>query len=119
VRDEVVDFVATWSSKTELPAKAFVRWLTLNPSKYFNWKQRYGMANEHNSSVPRDHWLEPEEQAAIIKFAQENPLEGYRRQTFMMLDKDIAYACPTTVYRVLKKAVSWFSVNRSPVELAF
>jgi putative transposase len=104
VRDEVVDFVATWSSKTELPAKTFVGWLTLNPSKYFNWKQRYGLANEHNARVPRDHWLEPEERQAIIKFAQDNPLEGYRRQTFMMLDKDIAYASPTTVYRVLKKA---------------
>jgi transposase InsO family protein len=110
----VVDFVARWSERTELPAHAFLRWLALNPSKYFDWKKRYGKANEHNARVPRDHWLEPWENQAIIQFAQEHPLDGYRRQTFMMLDADAVAASPSTVYRVLKRAGLLSPWNHTP-----
>ena len=33
-----------------------------------------------------------------------NPLEGYRRLTFMMLDADIVAVSPTSVWRVLSQA---------------
>jgi putative transposase len=40
----------------------------------------------------------------ICNFARQNPLEGYRRMTFMMLDADVVACSPSSVYRVLKKA---------------
>jgi hypothetical protein len=46
--------------------------------------------NEHNGWVPRDFRLEDWEKQAIIGFHLKNPLEGYRRLTFMMLDASIA-----------------------------
>ena len=52
--------------------------------------------------MPRDHWLEKWEKEAIVKFFHEQPLEGYRRLCFMMLDRDIVAVSPATVYRVLK-----------------
>jgi transposase InsO family protein len=76
----------------------------LGSSKYFSWKHRYGKANEHNAKIPRDHWLAQWEQEAIVKFAREHPLDGYRRQAFMMLDEDVVAASPSSVYRVLKRA---------------
>lgn len=42
--------------------------------------------------------------ASIIVFHFQHPLEGYRRLTFMMLDRDIVAVSPSSVYRVLKKA---------------
>lgn len=99
-----------------MPARTFVGWLGIHQSKYFDWKQRYGKANEHNAKVPRDHWLELDEIAAIIAFAQAHPLDGYRRLTFMMLDQDIAYASPSTVYRILSKAGLLNPWNRSPTK---
>lgn len=60
--------------------------------------------NEHNSCVPRDFWLEDWEKHAIIAFHLKNPLEGYRRLTFMMLDADIVAVSPTSVWRVLGQA---------------
>jgi putative transposase len=57
--------------------------------------------NEHNGWVPRDFWLEDWEKQAIIGFHLKNPLEGYRRLTFMMLDADIVAVSPTSVWRVL------------------
>ena len=52
----------------------------------------------------RDHWLTEDEIARICQFARQNPSEGYRRMTFMMLDTDVVCCSPASVYRVLKKA---------------
>lgn len=79
-------------------------WLGLGSSKFHSWKDRYGKANEHNGKIPRDWWIEDWEKQAIIDFQDKNPLEGYRRLTFMMLDKDIVAVSPSTAYRVLKRA---------------
>ena len=61
-------------------------------------------ANEHNGHVPRDHWLEEWERQAILRYHEANPLNGYRRLTFMMLDEDVVAVSPSTVYRVLRTA---------------
>ena len=103
-RDAIVDFVRVWSGKTEIPACRFVRWLAISTSKFHDWKNRFGHVNEHNALVPRDHWLAEDEQQAICAFARANPLEGYRRLAFMMLDADVVACSPSSVYRVLKNA---------------
>jgi putative transposase len=82
----------------------FLLWLGIATSKWHSWKDRYGKANEHNAWIPRDHWLEQAEKQAIVDFHAQYPLEGYRRLTFMMLDRDVAACSPSSVYRVLKAA---------------
>ena len=82
----------------------FIIWLGIAPSKYYDWQSRYGKANEHNALIPRDFWLEDWEKQAIINFYLEHPLEGYRRLTYMMLDRDIVAVSPSSVYRVLSAA---------------
>jgi len=104
IRDLVVDFVKYWSSQTELPLIRFIVWLSISSSKFYNWQQRYGKANEHNGLIPRDFWLEDWEKKAIIDFHHQYPLEGYRRLTFMMLDRDIVAVSPSSTYRVLNEA---------------
>ena len=64
--------------------------------------------------MPRDHWLTEDERRKIIAFAHDNPLEGYRRLTFMMLDRDIVAASPTSVWRVLHQAGLLAKVNGQP-----
>lgn len=104
MRDAVVDFVRTWSEKTEIIADQFIVWLEVSRGKFFDWKKRYGRANEHNCHVPRDNWVTVDEKAAIVAFHDQFPLEGYRRLTFMMIDLDVAYVAPATTYRILKAA---------------
>ena len=58
VRDAIVDYVAYWSEHTEIPARRFVAWLGVAQSKFYDWRLRYGLANEHNALIPRDWWLE-------------------------------------------------------------
>ena len=72
-------------------------WLDITASKFYDWRERYGKVNEHNGWVPRDFWLEEWEKQAIIGFHLKNPLEGYRRLAFMMLD---ATSCGKPVQRV-------------------
>jgi putative transposase len=106
--------VRTWSGKTELPAEKFVGWIGIARGKFFDWKKRYGKANEHNALIPRDFWIEDWERSAIVDFHDANPLEGYRRLTFMMLDQDVVAVSPATTYRVLKAAGRMDRWNRSP-----
>ncbi len=103
-RDQVVDFVRRWSEKTEIGAGRFIEWLGVRASKFYSWRGRYGRVNEHNGWVPRDFWLEAWEKQAIVNFHWKNPLEGYRRLTFMMLDRDVVAVSPASVWRVLSQA---------------
>jgi putative transposase len=103
-RDTIVDFIRTWSDKTDIPVCRFLPWIDIGTSKFHDWKQRFGKVNEHNAWVPRDHWLTNDEKQRICAFARSNPLEGYRRLTFMMLDADQVACSPASVYRVLKGA---------------
>jgi len=101
----VIDFIHTWSGeRSSLPPLQLVDWLGISRSKYYNWRERYGKANEHNALIPRDHWLQDWERRAIIDFQHKFPLEGYRRLTFMMMDRDVVAVSPSSTYRVLKAA---------------
>ena len=99
-----MDFVRRWSQKTEIGAGRFLGWLGMRASKFYSWRERYGRVNEHNGWVPRDFWLEEWEKQAMVAFHLKNPLEGYRRLTFMMLDGDIVAVSPASVWRVLSQA---------------
>ncbi len=99
-----MDFVRSWADKTDLPVGRFLPWLGIGTSKFHDWKQRFGKVNEHNTWVPRDHWLTDAEKMSICGFARQHPFEGYRRLTFMMLDADVVACSPASVYRVLKAA---------------
>ena len=114
MRDEVVDFVDRWTTTTEFPATRLIKWLGIARGKFYDWRKRYGKANEHNGKIPRDHWITDEERQSILDFHDEYPREGYRRLTFMMLDADVVAVSPTTVYRVLSDADRLKRWNRSP-----
>ena len=76
VRDSIVDYVARWSERTEIPVQRFVSWLGVAASKFYDWRTRYGLANEHNALVPRDWWLEAWEKQAILDYYAGHLQEG-------------------------------------------
>ena len=96
--------MARWTKRTELPVKQFLTWLELGVSKFYDWRERFGKVNEHNSQVPRDTWLEDWERQAIVAYHEQHPLEGYRRLAYMMLDADVVAVSASSVYRVLRAA---------------
>jgi len=100
----VVDFVNDLHDRTELPVRRIIGWADIAPGRFYDWRERYGKANEHNGKLPRDHWLLPWEVRAMLAFHEQHPLDGYRRLAFMMLDEGLVAASPATVYRVLRGA---------------
>jgi transposase InsO family protein len=96
--------VNKWSEKTDIPNKLILSWIGVANGKFHSWKDRYGKANEHNGKVPRDFWLENWERQAILDFHSANPMNGYRRLCFMMLDANVVAVSPSTVRNVLKRA---------------
>jgi len=104
VRDGVVDYVRYWSDRTEIGTTIMIDWVGISRSKFYDWQQRYGKVNEHNTWIPRDFWLTDAEKQAIIKYHLDYPLDGYRQLTYMMLDADIVAVSPSSVYRVLLNA---------------
>jgi len=89
-------------------------WMSVASCRFYDWKKRYGKANEHNGKIPRDYWLMEWEKQAIVDFKLKNPLNGTRRLAFMMNDADVVYASPKTVYRVLRDAGVLDSRNVRP-----
>ena len=81
----------------------------INKAKYYNWKERLGKENQHNSNLPKSNWLLPWEREAIINYAKNHYADndyflrdGYRRLTYRMLDEDVVAVSPSSVYRILK-----------------
>lgn len=81
-----------------------VSWIGISLSKYFYWRKNYSKPNSHNGSLPKSHWLDEWEKAAIVSFARKHPETGYRRLAYHMMDEDVVAVSPESVYRVLKSA---------------
>lgn len=81
-----------------------IRWIKITRTKYYDQLNRYGKVNEHNAWIPRDVWMTDYERQAVINYYLDNPLEGYRRLCYMMMDADIVAVSPSSVYRVLTNA---------------
>jgi transposase InsO family protein len=103
LRDKVVDFVHHWNER-EFDRGLLIRGLGIRASKFYSWEKRYGKENEHNGKIPRDHWLHEWEKERIIEFYKDHRTDGYRRVSYMMLDRDLVAVSPATTYRVLANA---------------
>lgn len=76
--------------------------LGLQTQKISEWKKEKIAKVKLN--IPKSHWSTPEEQKAVVDFKKENMCLGYIRLAFMMIDRDIAYFSPSSVYRILVNA---------------
>src|SRR5271165_4286345 len=92
------------SHEAEISIGWFIEKLGIVAGKFYDWRQRYGKANEHNGRVPRDFWLQDWEKETILDFHSKYPLEGYRRLTYMMIDAGVVAVSPASVWRVLHNA---------------
>lgn len=80
-----------------------LRGLGLSRSVYYDWRGRNGRLED---VAPPGYLLErplAEEIREVVAFALSHPREGYRRLAWMMVDEDVAYLSPATVYRILSE----------------
>ncbi len=88
--------------------------MNVNRRKFYDWKKAYGQGWKVQNNLPKSHFLEQWERDKIVEFYREHQHDGYRRCTYMMIDQDIVYTTPSTVYSVLKKAGAMRTKYGSP-----
>jgi len=103
-------------TKRSTSVNKLIDMIGINSSKYYSWKNRFELPNNHNGIIPKKHWILDWEKEAIISYSKSNITQGYRRLTYMMMDDDIVAVSPSTTYRVLKMAGllnKWNEVKKS------
>lgn len=103
LRDEVLDFIEHWHQRGGLTISQLIAWCGLSRNRFYDWCKRRGTPNQHNSPIPKKHWIQDWERHAIIQYATEHLEAGYRRITYLMLDENIVAVSPSTTYRVMFK----------------
>lgn len=92
-----------------------LRYLGLPRNTYYRWRRRAatGTLDDRPSfQVNLDAAL-AEEIQAVIAYALEHPKDGYRRLAWMMVDGDVAYLSPSSIYRILNDADLLYRYKRS------
>jgi len=91
--------------RSQWPVPRILAVLGLKRSVYFAWKRRGECDDLADKSGGRESIFKilPEEEQAIVDYALAHPADGYRRLCWMMVDEDVAYVSPGTVYNVLNK----------------
>ena len=109
VRDSVVEYVHEKKRTTAFTLTTLLLMIGIDKSKYYAWKLRVGIDNQHNCNLPKSNRLLAEEKKAVIAYAKKHYADndyylrdGYRRLTYRMLDEDIAAVSPSSVYRILQ-----------------
>ena len=87
------------------PIRRSLRQLGISPSSYYRW-----LREEAWSRAARARAVKPvqafealaEEKQAVLDYARQHPSLRHRELSWRMVDEDVAYLSPSTVYRILK-----------------
>jgi transposase InsO family protein len=112
---QVLALVARTRVRTGWPLRRILKRLGLSKSRYHEWVCRAEReALEDLVRPPRCPWQAlPEEVDAVVGYALSHPREGYRRLAWMMVDEEVAYLSPSSVYRILDDADLLYRWKRS------
>jgi len=105
IRTNIIADIQALQTKTGITIRQLLQYAGISLSTWYDWIKRADVETNHNSNIPRMHWLTPAETQAIISFCTEHQdlLVGYRYLTWLMIDQNIVFASPSTVYNVMKK----------------
>ena len=95
-----MNFVRRWSERTEISAGRLIVWLDITPSKFYDWRETRWQGERAQRLGSPGFLARGVGETGNHRFHLKNPLEGYRRLSFMMLDADIVAVSPSSVWRV-------------------
>jgi transposase InsO family protein len=112
---ELLDLVAQTRARTGWTLGRIRHRLGLSKARYQAWigrARRDALADRAPIAPARGRIL-PEEQDAVLAYALAHPKDGYRRLAWQMVDADVAYLSPASVYRILDDADLLYRWKRS------
>jgi transposase InsO family protein len=103
---ELLTLVARTRERTGWTVRRILERLGLARSTYRAWVARGARAAlaDQPTAAPGLDAILPEETAAVRAYAVTHPKDGYRRLAWQMVDADVAYLSPSSVYRILREA---------------
>ena len=118
MRTLIVSEIEKLSRRTGIKVAVLLSPAGISRSKWYEWKTRRGQETKHNANVPKNGWLLPWEQEAIRAYCEANKdmFRGYRYLAWLMIDENVAYASPATVYNIMKKNALISKWNKSSEE---
>ena len=105
VKAQILDTINKTRRRTGWPVHRILLHLGLKKAVYYSWCKRL-KKNRLDDQPSFPHHLDqilPEEEEAICDYALEHPRDGYRRLAWMMVDEDMVYLSPSSVYKILSK----------------
>jgi len=108
--------VEVTQTRTGWTVRRILKRLGFPKSRYYDWKNRAEAEKleDRKGGVQRyPYAILPEEKEAVIDYALGHPREGYRRLTWQMIDEDVAWMSPSSVYRILRDADLLYRWKRS------
>ena len=103
---ELLALVTRTHERTGWTRRRILHRLGLARSTYRAWVVRAGRAAlaDRPPVAPALDAILPAEAAAVLDYALAHPKDGYRRLAWQMVDADVAYLSPSSVYRLLSDA---------------
>lgn len=100
--------VAQAKARSEWPARRTLLALGIPPTSYYRWLREEAWAREVRQGEPprpvQAYEALEEEQEAVRSYACRHTELRHRELAWRMIDEDVAYVSPSTVYRILREA---------------
>jgi len=103
IRAIVEKEILRYRTRTNLPLEYLLKHAGISKRTWYEWMQRRGVETKHNNNIPKNYYLTPEEERAMVGYIIANPLKGYRVLCYEMIDKNIAFVGCTSVYNIIKR----------------
>ena len=112
---ELLDLIARTRERTGWTLSRIRQRLGLSKARYQEWlgRARRAALADRPSRAPAWGLILPAEKQAVIRYALAHPKDGYRRLAWQMVDGDVAYLSPASVYRILDDADLLYRWKRS------
>lgn len=103
---ELLALVVRTRERTGWTVRRILGRLGLARSTYRAWAARSARdaLTDRPAVAPTLDAILPEEAAAVLRYALAHPQDGYRRLAWQMVDAEVAYLSPSSVYRLLRDA---------------
>ena len=98
--------VAQTKARSGWSAQRTLRALGIARGTYYRWLQEAAWDRERPAAARAAQAFEAlaEERAAVLNYARQHPTIRHRELAWRMVDEDVAYVSPSTVYRILREA---------------
>jgi transposase InsO family protein len=101
---QVQTLVDETKRRSSWPAERTLKVLGVSRSSYYRWRRESAWLRPASAAVVQVHEATIQEKRLVKEYALQHPGLRHRELAWRMVDEDVAYVSPSTVYRILREA---------------